>query len=44
MNNNRNSEMWNLFRKRTVATMLNEYFIPSFMAEIKEELNKEGEK
>ena len=44
LNNNKNSEMWNFFRKRVISTLLNDYFIPSFMKEIKEFLSEEGER
>ena len=42
--NNKHAEMWNLFRKRVISTLLNEYFIPAFMKEVKDQLTQEGER
>lgn len=36
--------MWNLFRKRIISSLLNDYVIPSLMKEIKDDLTREGEK
>lgn len=38
----KNVEIWNLFRKRVISSLLNDYMIPSFMKEIKDELTREG--
>ncbi len=44
MNANKNSDIWNLFRKRVISNLLNDYVIPSLMKEIKDDLTREGEK
>ncbi|CAM6000710.1 unnamed protein product [Sphagnum balticum] len=36
--------MWNMFRKQVIHRMLEDYFFPAFMKEIKEDLTREGEK
>ena len=38
----KHNDIWNLFRKRIISSLLNDYMIPSFMKEIKDELNREG--
>jgi len=36
-------EVWNLFRKKVITGMLEDYFFPAFFKEVKEDLTKEGE-
>ena len=37
-------EVWNVFRKQVLIKMLTDFFIPSFLEEIKDEMTREGHK
>lgn len=42
ISNHKHAEIWNVFRKRVLNCMLSDYFFPSFMREIKDDLTREG--
>lgn len=37
-------EVWNVFRKQVLIKMLTDYFIPSFLQEVREDLTRDGHK
>ena len=44
INLNESGNYWNIFRKLVLTIMLENYFFPSFMKEIREDLTKEGQR